>query len=120
MIDIKDFKVGDIAYIKRPYRNDKALHQVQVVKTGRKYITVREYHCETQYSAEDYSPLALVEKVDAGAPSLLFKSEQAYMDYEEQKNLEIWLMRAAYPSGGHKYSLEQLRKVKEILEGKND
>lgn len=117
MIDIKDFNVGDIVYIKRPYKYDNVLHQAQVAKIGRKYITVREYGWFSQYRAEDYSPLALVEKVDAGSPSLLFKSEQAYMDYEEQQSLEIWLRRVVNKCGRYDYSLEQLRKVKEILEG---
>ena len=120
MIDIKDFNVGDAVYIKSADRNYETLRQATVIKVGRKYITVFEHGWKTQYSAEDYCPMALVEKVDAGSPSLLFKSEQAYNDYKELKRLVMWLRNAAARMYDDTYSLDQLRKVKAILEAKDE
>lgn len=116
MIDIKDFNVGDAVYIKSGDRNYETLRQATVIKVGRKYITVFRHGWKIQYSAEKYCPMALVEK-DAGSPSLLFKSEQAYNDYKELKSLVMWLRNAAARMYDATYSLDQLRKVKAILEG---
>lgn len=114
-LDIKDFKVGDTVYIFSPYRKSQTLFAATVSKIGRLYLSVDLGGWEGRYCAEKYHPLALIEKVDAGSPSLLFPSEEAYNNYLEQKSLELWLRKAADVSS-FTYSLDQLRKVKSILD----
>ncbi len=56
-----------------------------------------------------------MENKDWGTKNLLFRNITDIEDYKEQEQLEVWLKSAV----SKKYTLEQLRKVKEILEGEN-
>ena len=114
MMSIKDFKVGEIAYILRTYNREDKLRPVEVVSVGRKYVTVKEYGWELKFSENPNYEHVLV-----GDGHLLFLSEQVYKDSIEKRYLESWL-RNNVGYGNTRYSLEQLRKVKEILEGKNE
>lgn len=117
MISIKDFKVGETAYLLTGNRT-RELRPVTILKVGKKYVTVREVYLERKYGEEDYSPDALVEKTEFGSADLLFVSEQAYKDYLEKLELEKWLQNTVARYGRLNFSLEQLRKVKAILEKK--
>lgn len=118
MISIKDFKVGETAYSLDTNSNPQKLRPVEILKIGRKYVTTKEGYWERKYGEEAYSPDALVEKSEFGAKDLLFVSEQAYNDYLEKLELERWLQITVGRYGRLKFSLEQLRKVKAILEEK--
>lgn len=115
MISIKDFKVGETAYVLRTYNREDRLHPAEVVAIGRKYITVKKHGWVLKFTENPYYDYALV-----GDGHLLFLSEQGYKDYTEQLDLEKWLRNNVQGYGRSRYSLEQLRKVKEILEGKNE
>ena len=116
MISIKDFKVGETAYLLGVTGRPPRLRPVKIHKVGRKYVTTKEGCWERKYGVEHYSPDALVEKMEFGEKDLLFVSEQAYKDYTEKQELKQWLRSVAggYPMPD--FSLEQLRKVKAILE----
>ena len=63
-------------------------------------------NCDSEY---------LLEKVDSGEAMLLFNSEKDAKDYIEKCDLALWIACMS-KRDAEKYSLEQLRKVKEILE----
>ena len=115
MISIKDFKVGETAYILRTYKREDKLCPAEVVAIGRKYVTVKEHGWVIKFSEFPNGDYALI-----GEGFLLFLSEQGYKDYTEKLDLESWLRNNVERYGRTRYSLEQLRKVKEILEGKNE
>ena len=52
-----------------------------------------------------------------GSPRLLFPSEDAVREYQEREELKEWVRVAAGWDKIGRYTLEQLRAVKKILEG---
>jgi hypothetical protein len=116
MISIKDFKVGQTAYLLSENTRPLKLKTVEVQKIGRKYVTVKYGWGIFKYGVEDYLPEALVEQTEFGNKDLLFVSEQAAADYLEKIELEKWLQNAVQRYGRLNFSIEQLRKVKAILE----
>lgn len=95
---IKDFKVGQTAYILddgRRRSNERLATAVTVVKVGRKYVTVKEEgrqearffesHAETSYLFEDR---------DYGAQRLLFLTTEAVDEYNELNSLQSWVQEA--------------------------
>lgn len=113
MISINDFKVGDTAYMLDTSRRVDTLCEVTIEKVGRKYVTARIN--KSRFAHEFYvgfSPYALVEKTDYSVNLYLFQSQQKYEEYKEIKELGFWLRNAV----NRNYTLDQLRKVREILD----
>jgi len=128
MIDsIKDFQKGDRVYILNFHdRNTKLenadIEEVFVISVGRKFVYVsknadadKNNWNVTAFAERDYAQGYLVENKDWGTKNLLFRNIQDIEDYKELEQLSIWFRYAT----SKKYTLEQLRKVKEILEGEN-
>lgn len=114
---IKDFKVGQTVYILN-WEQKKAIKE-EVVKVGRKYVTVNKKWCirfEETYKSGPY----LIEKTEIGARMLLFPSEDAVHEYMEREELKKWMHMAADWGNIDRYTLAQLRAVKKILEGNYD
>lgn len=59
----------------------------------------------------------LIEETEHGSPRLLFPSEDAVREYQEREELKEWVRVAAGWDKIGRYTLEQLRAVKKILEG---
>lgn len=59
----------------------------------------------------------LIEETEYGSPRLLFPSEDAVREYQEREELKEWVRVAAGWDKIGRYTLEQLRAVKKILEG---
>lgn len=114
-ISLKDFNIGQDVYIFNRNRHEEKIIKSTVLSVGRKYITVDYGYPNSKYSVEDHCPFGLIEKVDYGEADICFPSMQALNDYKEKKALEQWF----YYNSSHinTYSLDQLRKVKEILGG---
>ena len=113
IITIKDFQKGDTAYIltRNFGRNAKPFITETAVKTvGRKYVTVSTWDRKFENSDSEY----LYEVVTYGERSLLFKTEQEAKEYLEKQDLALWLGCISV-NQAERYSLEQLRKVREIL-----
>lgn len=116
---IKDFKVGQIAYMLGERRGNSAglATAAEVVKVGRKYVTVKvegrqeirffEPHTETDYLYEDK---------DYGVKRLLFSTTGAVDEYNELNDLRDWVQEATNWMKVKGYTLAQLRAVKKILE----
>ena len=63
---------------------------------------------------EEFDSDYLKEKTSCGESRLLFKTQKAAEEHIERNDLIIWLINIS-SFRAKKYSLEQLRKVKEIL-----
>lgn len=114
-ISLKDFNVDQNVYILNYDRREEIIIKATVLSVGRKYITVDRGYTTSKYSVEDYCPFGLIEKVEYGGAGICFPSMQTLNDYKEKETLERWFRNIS--SHANKYSLEQLRKVKEILGG---
>lgn len=120
-MDIKDFTVGQTAYYSGGHIRSKGedpLIEVTVTKVGRKYVTVKSGWWERRFEppfrnqAEKY----LTEKVEIGTAGRLYKTRKAYEEQRELESLRDWVRKAADWSEIGKYTLEQLRETKAILE----
>lgn len=126
-MNIKDFKPGQEVFALSTTKGRTVNHTIRkyIVKSvGRKYVKV---------AAEDYPALTiefmsnnieadhyLVENKDWGDRMKLFTSFQAANDEIERGALKIWLREAVGFNKIQFYSVEQLRAVRDILEGKGN
>ncbi len=114
-MNIKDFRKGQsvcVLNMHRGYNAEPETHDTTVSSVGRKYVTVpdgRKY----ESSGDEYS---LTEHTVSGSRTLLCPDMERARMYMERKDLRRWFLSAA--QSGRKYTLGQLRKVKEILEDK--
>lgn len=116
---IKDFKVGQTAYILEDGRRAAfgAAVEVEVAKVGRRYVTIRDGRREARFYEPANSTTHLVEDRDCGAKHLLFLTAEAVAEHKELINLQGWMQEATSWLKVKRYSLDQLREVKKILEG---
>lgn len=115
MLTIKDFKKGDKVYIlkRNAGRNTKAsICEKEVTFVGRIYVTIGNAGWEQKFM--NYDSEYLYEKVSYGEAGLLFKTLQEAEEYIEKCSLALWLGCISVGKA-ETYSIEQLRKVKEIL-----
>lgn len=115
-ITIKDFKVGQKIAVLRMHcmRNmEPELYERTVDKVGRKYVVDNR---GTKYCKEDYLTEGLVENSEYGERAYIFPTKEEAEKYIEKSEILKWLQGLNFISG-REYTLEQLRKVKEILEG---
>ena len=115
MITIEDFQKGDIVYIltRNKGRNaDSFIKEAEVTCVGRIYVTTGINYSTRKYMNWDAD--YLYEKVEFGEATLLFKTKEDAQNYLERAELAQWLGCISIIDA-EQYSLEQLRKVKEIL-----
>ncbi|MDE7245539.1 MAG: hypothetical protein K2O18_16420 [Oscillospiraceae bacterium] len=116
---IKDFKVGQTAYIVGDWRrrDDGKATAAEVVKVGRRYVTVKEAgRQETRfYEAVGFND-CLAEDREYGAKRLLFPTAEAVDEYNELNDLRSWMQEATNWMKVNNYTIAQLRAVKNILE----
>lgn len=114
MIQLSDFKVGQEVVISGDRRFPEG-RKTTVIKIGRKYVTVDGVWRERQFYAdnrEDY----FVEKIEYGAPSVLYPSEEAYRYAMERARLREKMRRFFDWSNRTKLTLEQLQRIDAIIE----
>jgi hypothetical protein len=117
---IKDFKVGQTAYLLRRYRSrgeyKQEIREVEVTKIGRKFLCVNarwlERFCESGTENAEYG---LVPESRTGEGTL-FPSKESLELFLERKKLEEWWIDTTRYNYGTQYTLDQLRAVKTILE----
>lgn len=122
---IKDFEVGKEVYALIEERGRTTHHTIRryrVASVGRKYVRVAlEHYPSSQiefYKPEGSSGEYLVENKDWGNRMKLFLTEQAVNDDIELSMLKGWIRKAVEHYRLDLYTLEQLREVRRILEGK--
>lgn len=112
-MNIKDFKKGQTVYILNMHtgRNtEPTIRETTVSAIGRKYVTIEN---GSRYENSD-SPYDLIKNSDFGDRAFLCPSREYAEMHIERDKLRRWLCVAA--KFVKEYSLEQLRKVREILE----
>lgn len=116
---IKDFKVGQTAYILGGgnLASLGLVTETEVFKVGRRYVTIREGCLETRFYEPINSTTYLVEDKDYGSKRLLFLTTTAVDEYKELNDLRNWVQEATNWMKIKNYTLAQLREVKRILEG---
>lgn len=122
---IDQFTKGQTAYILgdgNTVISKKEPVEVTVSKIGRKYVTVTTGgRWEMQFEETFIEDLPyLREKTEYGAPRMLFPSSIEAAEYLEREDLKRWVQQAAGWDKIGRYTLEQLRAVRRILEGGQD
>lgn len=119
---IKDFKVGQTAYILEDGHRATlgATAEAEVAKVGRRYVTVKDMAQEIRFFEPVNSTTYLVEDRDYGTKRLLFPTTGAMAEYKELIDLQGWVQEATSWLKVKRYTLAQLREVKKILEGGED
>lgn len=115
MVTIKDFQKGNKGYIlliSRRKNEKPTILEVEIKSVGRTYVTTGNDVWTKKYINWDAEYLQ--EKVNCGEPSLLFKTMEDAENYIEKDELSLWLGCLSIREA-EKFSLEQLRKVKELL-----
>ena len=116
---VKRFKAGETAVSLgdgrvKPYMCCTVA--AEVVKVGRKYVTALLNGQEIRFCAPCNCDLYLIEDKNWGAPRLLFPTSEAADRYCEREKLKLWVAEETGWLKMERYSLEQLRAVKQILE----
>lgn len=115
-LTIKDFKVGDTAYavsMKRGRNEKPHIRKEEVTSVGRTYVTTGVNAWSRKYMNWDTE--YLMEKVECGESKHLFRTMSDAEDYLEKCDLALWLGCMSVPKA-EQYSVEQLRKVRELLQ----
>jgi hypothetical protein len=117
---IKDFKVGQTAYLLRRYRSmgeyKQEIREVEVTKIGRKFLCVNARWLGRFYeSGTEKAEYGLVPESRA-CEGMLFPSKESLELFFERKKLEKWWINTTRYNYGTQYTLDQLRAVKAILE----
>ena len=115
---ITEFKVDQTVYVMgdgQGQKNRFQTHEGKVIKIGRKYVTISGAWGD-QFKETPESRPYLIEHTEVGMHRLLFPSSEAVHDYVEREELKTWVREAAGWSKIDRYSLDQLRAVKKILE----
>lgn len=116
-ISIKDFHVGKPAWSIERKGNTEEIIEQSVINVGRKYVTVLGMGMERKYSELSGGRAYLTD----GYNSRLFPTEQSAKEFIQKKDLVLRLKEKAdrISSFGEEYTLDELQKVYEILDGKN-
>lgn len=114
---LKDFQVGQKVYLvdKRPKPED-TIREYQIVTVGRKYLKVQSGYNDRQFEIFDDKAPYLIEHKEFGVQLLLFPSKEAAQEHIEGNQLRSWLLKATEVTKVNRYTVGQLRAVKEILE----
>ncbi len=113
-VTIKDFKVGQkiaVLILHHGRNKEPELYERTVSRIGRKYVVDDR---DVKYCQESYMEEGLVESCECGERAYIFPKMEEAKDYIEKYELMIWFLRIS-STDTRKYSLQQLRKVKEIL-----
>ena len=116
-MDIKEFKGLKKAYMLTKIENNRKIDEVSIKSIGRKYVTLDDYQ-ETQFETCNQKE-CLKEKIQCGWSKLLFPSKEQADNYIEKEELIRWILSMTYVQA-EQFSLEDLRKVKGILEKKKE
>lgn len=123
MVTTKDFKHGKKAYIvtkKRGRIQEQFVSECYVVSVGRKYVRVTE-HEYSKYTSDFYNLRGDDDYLsEYNSERKLFPTEKAALEDVEKEKLKKWFLEATEYRKIELYTVEQLRKVKEILEEKDE
>lgn len=114
-MNIHDFKVGDaVLCVDYTRRNNPKLISTTVGSVGRKYIRCNKCGSHKFRESHGIDSEHCLSSIDN--TMYLFKNQDAYADYVEHMELRRWVSRLVIQP----LSLEQLRKIKMIVEESGD
>lgn len=121
---IKDFKPGQTVYALFRTRGKTTEHFIKrytVVSVGRKYVRAAPegYQNTDEFFLDEETDNFLTENITWRERTKLFLTEDAVNDDIELNVLRGWFRKEAESWRIEKYTLGQLRAVREILEGKD-
>lgn len=119
---IKDFKIGQTVYALSMIKGKTTSHMIKkytVLSVGRKYVkaALEGAECPDSFYLDKDTDDYLTEDITWREPAKLFLTEAAANDDVEKDMLRSWLKNATEWRRISDYTLEQLRAVREILEG---
>lgn len=92
------------------------IHECEIIKIGRKYFTISfsefSFYEKLQFHIDDFT-----QKTDYSPDYLFYFDEQHLKDTEEKEKLDYELRKHFSYYKESKFSLEQLRAIKKIIEG---
>lgn len=123
-MNIKDFVKGQIVYIY--YKDKNQINDAIVTCVSNKYVTVRpngyswvlQYYIDRDLDTcltEDWNTY-LTEKCEYSCKSYLFQNKEDVHDYIEHKDIEEYVRKELTTYKLERINLEDLRKIKEIIE----
>lgn len=116
IVTLKDFQPGNTAYrlcMHTGTNREPYIAEVVVVSVGIVDVTIGTKSWSEKYMNNNTTYLR--EKGTCGEATMLFRTRADAENYIEKHDLALWLGCISV-SKAEGYSLEQLRKVKEILE----
>lgn len=119
-VSLKDFHTGESAWAIERRGNTENIVEKKVTRVGRKYVTAGGFG--QQYAELPESGEYLTDNASCGHDSWLFPSEQAAKQFVQKKELvlKLWKKVDHISSYGEEYTLGELQKVYEILNGEAD
>ena len=112
-VHLKDFVVGQKAYISGKYREKEPI-ECTVKTVGRKYVTVSCYTWDSIRYEESFCHLdSLQENTKYGASSLLYRTLDDYNSAINNSKLKRWI---EYELPKKNLTYEQLKSVKELVD----
>ncbi len=125
MVSLKDFKVGNTVYRVKEYKGvvregkpiEPEIKNFMVVFVGKKYVTIKAGACECKYMETGQKYLR--ESRMTGDATLLFKTKEDAEAYLQKQELVKWLSNLSFYNA-NQLSVEQLRMIKDIVDGKID
>lgn len=112
MLKIKDFKRGDRVYVLQPNKGvnrEPVISEKMIISVGRLYVTTND---NKKYKSREREYLQ--EVVQCGESRLLFRTGEDVRDYLEKCSLALWIGGMGV-SEAEKYTLEQLKAVRQVL-----
>ena len=113
-VTVKDFKVGQkiaVLILHNGSNKKPELYERTVSRIGIKYVIDDR---GTRYCQESYLKEGLVESTEYGERAYIFTKREVAKSYIEKHELIGWFLRISY-ADVRRFSLQQLREVKEIL-----
>ena len=124
-VTLNNFSVGTTAYAvtEKNGNGNPEMSEYRVISVGRKYVTVTGMALSVstfRFGVSAASNEYLAEVVDYGWSKKIFPTKEKAEEYIEKENLRIWVDKALMYSKSKEYTLDQLRRVKVILEEKKE
>lgn len=120
-MEIKDMKVGDAVYCRltgnecRRKTREELIQEWEIIKIGRKYITARRKGCSNTFDVQFEILKDYKQKTEYCVNYVLYSTRQDILNDFEINDLKQWFNEEFGTYGFPKYSLEKMRKAKEIL-----
>lgn len=124
MYSIKDFKKGQTVYVElkgnasRNKKNEELIEEWEVISVGNKYVTAtsKKYSFPIKFMETNSNYDSLIEKTDYSVDYILYPSKEEVENKFKKEELYNFI-KSKFSSSYSKnqYTLEQLRKIKEIL-----